>query len=176
MKKAGTFLLSSLAHIGYFAILLQAFIVVPPTAYFGPCACTIIGPKLVKRLVVMNLFQGSESRSAHVSNLASGSGHEFCPDTQRANAAIYLNNLGLEASLEKLVFSLEEPVNLCVTINETGDVVSAQADSSSLSSTDERLIADYITDKWSFAGAPAEPTLGIGGTYALTLGAREELQ
>lgn len=176
MSKIGPLLLTGFVQIGYFAIMLQAFIVVPSIQYFRPCACTIIPLEPVNRLILQNGLESSQRRPASNVAARSGEGSNFCNTQQSNKSSIFLDNLELSKDLEQLVFNQYEPVKLCLKIDALGRVTDADAMSDSLSSADEILLGKYIAEHWTFTGMSVPTSGTIEGSYSMTLGTHRELQ
>lgn len=175
MEKAKAFILTAVVQLGYFAILVQAFVITPPLKSFRPCACTIIAPTPIKRLTLMSQLSSSQSNTAGEINSANASGPKICGKRQSRNAPPVLQTLKLEPQLENLVFALSAEVDLCIKLDGNGRATKAHAASNALGNADEKLIEQYVIGNWQFRAATQEYQKSLEGDYAFKLGVHEEL-
>lgn len=169
-------MLSTLAQFGYFAILVQAFVVPPPLKSFRPCGCIIIEPVPIKRLILLNHLPSSQNLTAAHGKANAGVPGKNCGRAQSLHPNPSLKRLELAPVLERLLFSHSSPVELCIELNASGKTVSANVDGASLSEADERLIASYILDNWEFWRPSHHAAAPLAGLYSFTLGVHQELQ
>jgi hypothetical protein len=174
MQRSKIFALSWVAQIGYFAILLQAFVMPPPIEYFGPCGCSIHF-EYTQRLTLYNNLPSSGTRSTPADKASANTIDPFCSGSPRNRPAIHVSNLALDKSLERLMFKQARPVQLCLTVDDHGAIVSTKAQSESLSAADESLLADYITRNWTVSAALTTTAKPAAGSYSMTLGTMTEM-
>jgi hypothetical protein len=174
MQKAKIFAMSSLAQFGYFAILLQAFVIPPPLKQFAPCACTPVLPQYTNKLTLFNQLRSSKAAPFAVSDESAGA--NFCGGAPTNAQPIYVDSLELNDSLEQLVFAQSDTIKLCVKLDAAGRAVSVETESASLSRSDERLLANYIAKHWTFTAVSRAGRNNPEGAYSMTLGRHQELR
>jgi hypothetical protein len=175
MKNAIASVLTAVVQLGYFAIVVQAFVVTPPLKSFAPCACSIIEPAQIKRLLLVNQLPSSEANIIGDTKSENASGSKICRARQSAGPSPVLNNLQVESRLEKLIFEHSAQVELCVKLDANGKVSAAHAESAVLGDGDEKLIAKYVAENWTFRAAANASGNELEGYHAFVLGVHKEL-
>ncbi|MGL5840106.1 MAG: hypothetical protein ACRCY3_16560 [Sphingorhabdus sp.] len=169
MQKVVTFLFSSLTHVAYFAIFLQAFVMPPPIEYFRPCACTPVAREMETILTVTNILKPTSSGSVHLVDAALKSNDKFCPDSQNNDYLALRKDLTLSPQLENLIVDIPSSVQICLKLNALGQVLDVTSRSRNLSTSDQLLISKHIKDNWSFEPDFQLPQHDFAGSYALNL-------
>jgi hypothetical protein len=174
MEKVRPFLLTAFTQLGYFALLLQAFVIPPPLKSFRPCGCSTYAPTIVKRLILLHQLPTSRAAEEPREKSKIGAGDRFCPMAGQNAAPPVLNNLQLDSSLEQLLFKHSAQITLCLSLDAQGNVLDAATCSVALSDKDQRLIARYVTQNWKFLPERKAGAGPITGHHRMTLAIHQE--
>jgi hypothetical protein len=174
MEKFRALFLTAIAQLGYAAILLQAFLIPPPLKSFRPCGCTIVGPRYVEQLILLNQRSASETGEKDRGRSKTIKDDKFCPKADLEESPPVLKNLQLEDRLQQLLFKHSAQVALCITLDPKGNVRTARTRSDTLGEGDLSLVGQYVVENWKFMPGPGAVSALDQVPHRMTLAVRQE--